>query len=84
MIPPMNDRFRSPMSQSGLFAPDTLGRCDFYNYGLFYSYACYQKSNSFRFFTFFRRGGVMDPALWNPNGIDSGAESPESESIFSS
>ena len=28
-------------------------------------------------------GGVMDPALWNQNGIDSGAESPESESIFS-
>ena len=25
----------------------------------------------------------MDPALWNQNGTDSGAESPESESIFS-
>ena len=28
-------------------------------------------------------GGVMDPALWNQNGVDSGAEIPESESIFS-
>ena len=25
----------------------------------------------------------MNPAIWNQNGIDSGAESPESESIFS-
>ena len=32
---------------------------------------------------FFRGGSVMDPAIWNQNGIDSGAESPESESIFS-
>ena len=29
-------------------------------------------------------GGVMDLALWNHNEIDPGAESPESESIFSS
>ena len=33
---------------------------------------------------FFRGGSVMDPAIWKQNGIDSGAESPESESIFSS
>ena len=26
----------------------------------------------------------MNPAIWNQNGIDSGSESPESESIFSS
>ena len=25
----------------------------------------------------------MDPALWNQNGINDGAESPESEAIFS-
>ena len=27
-------------------------------------------------------GGVMDPVLWNKNGIDSGAESSESEPTF--
>ena len=65
--------------------PKTLGtRCAFYSYGRFYSYACCQKPHLFIYLTFFRGGSVMNPAIWNQNGIDSGSESPESESIFSS
>ena len=38
----------------------------------------------YSYFWRFLGGSVMDPAIWNQNGIDSGAKSPESESIFSS
>ena len=43
-------------------------------YVFFYAKKCHIYSDVF--------GGFMDPSLRNQNGIDSGAESPESESII--
>ena len=82
-IPPLNDRLTNVPKWP--VCPKTLGtRCDFYSYGRFYSYACCQKPHLFIYLTFFRGGSVMNPAIWNQNGIDSGSESPESESFYSS
>ena len=62
----MKDRFRPQMIQSGLFAPNTFGRCDFfYSYGLFYSNACCQNSHLFRLLTFLWVGASWTP----PYGI---------------
>ena len=63
-ISPMNNRFRSPMIQSGLFAPSTFGRCSIYSHGRFYSYVGCQKSHLFRFLTFL---GVGWGASWTPS-----------------
>ena len=63
--------------------PKTLGpRCYFYRAIL---QPCLLPETTFiHIFDVFRGGSVMDPATWNQNGIDSGAQSPESEPIFSS
>ena len=83
------NRFRQWMTDSGPNVPKCLFAtirsapgCDFYSDGRLYSYACCQKPHLFIVLTLFRGGSVMDPALWNQNGIDSGVESPESESIL--
>ena len=71
------------MIQSDLLATNTLGQCDFFTAKGDFTAMPVARCHIFTF-DIFRGGGVMDPAQWNQYGIDSGAESPESESIFSS
>ena len=72
------------MFQSGLFAPKRSAPDVIFTATGDFTAMLVARSHIYSYFlTFFRGGSVMDPAIWNQNGIDSGAESPESESIFS-
>ena len=82
-IPPMNDRFRPPMIQSDLFTPSTLGRCDFFTATGDFTDMSVAISLIYSDFWRFLRVGCHGPRPLESKRIDSGAESPESESIFS-
>ena len=73
------------MFQSGLFAPKRSALDVIFTATGDFTAMPVARSHIYSYiWRFFGGGSVMNPAIWNQNGIDSGAESPESESIFSS